>query len=197
MSAEESADIFNRVRAGHDVETILTHVKDGNLLLQLCLVPETRFRYELPYLKSMPVFLKVPGNEYLESIVYEAASMESFRPNAQPCTTLATASTTPAEIGTNEYQSVYLKPYHVAEPYEPLLDTAQPSSWTTVSKDDRLMRTLLRAYFRHEYHSFAVFNKDYFLEDMASGTTECCSSLLVNSLLAYACVSQTQSVQAI
>lgn len=138
----------------------------------------------------MPTFLGAPGNEYLESIVYDAASIGPLCTDTQPPTPMNAASAIFANSGTDGYQSIYLKPYHVAEPYEPLLDTVQPSNWTTVSKDDQLMRTLLRAYFKHEYHSFAVFNKEYFLEDMASGATECCSSLLVNALLAYACVSE-------
>jgi hypothetical protein len=56
------------------------------------------------------------------------------------------------------------------------------------------MRDLLAAYFTHEYHSWPVFQKDYFLEDMANAETDkrrtpCCSALLVNATLAYACVS--------
>ena len=103
-------------------------------MLQLQLIPESRFRYELPYLKSMRTFLKVPGNEYLESILYEAGSTGSFRINAQPYTGIIASSTISADIGTNQYQNVYLKPYYVAEPYEPLLDTVQPSNWTTVGR---------------------------------------------------------------
>ena len=57
------------------------------------------------------------------------------------------------------------------------------------------MRDLLAAYFTHEYHSWPVFHKDHFLEDMASSQkeerrTSCCSSLLVNVTLAFACVNQ-------
>jgi hypothetical protein len=64
-----------------------------------------------------------------------------------------------------------------------------------LSKDDVLLRDLLAAYFTHEYHLFPVFHKDYFLEDIATAQkqrqrTSCCSALLVNATLAYACVSQ-------
>ncbi|PVI01196.1 hypothetical protein DM02DRAFT_717996 [Periconia macrospinosa] len=187
LPEQDAANLFLRVRAGGDITTIVNHVKDGNLLLQLQLVPESRFRYELPYSKSMPEFLRVPGNTYLESLVYEAASLGSLRGQAQSSLGSSASSSISANSGTNEYQSAYLKPYHVAEPYEPLLGSVQPSNWTSISKDDNLMTMLLRAYFKHEYHCFAVLNKDYFLQDMANGATECCSSLLVNALLAYSC----------
>ncbi|KAF3011042.1 hypothetical protein E8E13_011043 [Curvularia kusanoi] len=75
---------------------------------------------------------------------------------------------------------------------EPRLESAKPSEWTTVSKDDALMRKLLAAFFTHEYHLSPAFYKDYFLEDMAVGQKHrtknmCCSSLLVNAVLAWAC----------
>lgn len=70
----------------------------------------------------------------------------------------------------------------------------KPSEWTTVSKDNTLMGQLLTAYLTYEYHLWPIFQEDYFLEDMANpGTDErktpCCSPLLVNATLAYACVS--------
>jgi hypothetical protein len=195
MSAEEGANVLSRIKAGHDAEAILNHVKDGNLLMQLHLVLETRFRYELPYLKSMPKSLCVPGNIYLDSMVYEAASAGFLHSQPQPSTSSSATAIAHTETGTPNYQSLYLKPYHVAETYDPLLDVVQPSRWTNISKNDKLMRILLQAYLKHEYHSFAVFNKTYFFEDMASGATECCSSLLVNALLAYACVSELYSLK--
>jgi hypothetical protein len=51
------------------------------------------------------------------------------------------------------------------------------------------MKDLLAAYFTREYHLLPVFPKDQFLEDMANMKTGCCSSLLVNAVLGYGCVS--------
>jgi len=68
----------------------------------------------------------------------------------------------PVEATSSEYQDQYVKPYHAALFIEPRLANARPSDWTTVSKDDALMRDLLAAYFMHEYHFLPVFQKDYF-----------------------------------
>jgi hypothetical protein len=67
----EAFNILHRIRSGADVYTVLRHVKDGDLLLQLSLVPETRYRYEFPYIADMPAFLEVPDNPYLSSLIYE------------------------------------------------------------------------------------------------------------------------------
>lgn len=195
MPVQESAQVFTRIRAGHDVESLLSQVRGGNILLQLHLVPEARFRYVLPYVSTLPTSLQVPGNEYLKSLVYEATSIGSNPSDPPPPSGHGANPNASSETSSDQSQSVYLKPYHVAETYEPLLDTVQPSKWTTVSSDDRLLRALLGAYFRHEYYSFAIFQKNYFLEDMASGATKCCSPLLVNALLAYAYVSRAQTVK--
>ena len=174
---------------------IVNHVKDGDLLLQLQLVPETRLRYELPYSRDMPSLLLTSGSPYLESLIYEAASQRALQ--SQVHKTIATEPEQrvfPEDYTSPMYQDPYVKPYHAAVFVEPRLENARPSEWTTVSKDDALMRDLLAAYFTHEYHLWPVFQKDYFLEDMADVKTErrrtpCCSALLVNAILAYACVS--------
>lgn len=71
---------------------------------------------------------------------------------------------------------------------EPLLSDAKPSLWTSVCNDDELMRDLLIVLFRCEYQLTAAFHKDLLLEDMTARHTDFCSLLLVNVLLAYACV---------
>ncbi|KAI1042678.1 hypothetical protein LB505_001180 [Fusarium chuoi] len=49
------------------------------------------------------------------------------------------------------------------------------------------MRELIRAYFLQEYDWFTFFHKEYFLDDMISGSNTFCSSLLVNAVLAVGC----------
>lgn len=51
------------------------------------------------------------------------------------------------------------------------------------------MRDLLHLYLLHEYHWLTCFPKDHFLDDMLSESERFCSSLLVNAVLAQACVS--------
>ncbi|KAF2647340.1 hypothetical protein K491DRAFT_772515 [Lophiostoma macrostomum CBS 122681] len=168
LPEQQAVEVFHRVRAGADANAIVNNVKDGNLLLQLHLVPETRFRYELLYSRDM-----------LASLALEAAATEAGH---------RSHSNNSASSG---YQSQYVRPYHAAVFVEPRLDNARPSEWTTVSKDDTLMRNLLAAYFTHEYHLWPVFQKDYFLEAMTQASTgkrrnACCSPLLVNATLTYA-----------
>jgi hypothetical protein len=58
------------------------------------------------------------------------------------------------------------------------------------------MRDLLNVFFRCEYLFASVFQKDYFLEDMAAQRQDFCSSLLVNITLAYSCVRHSLDLMA-
>jgi hypothetical protein len=142
----------------------------------------------------MPASLLTSGSPYLDSIIYEAASWRALQSQVQNHSATELTRVLPGGSTSPMYQGPYVKPYHAAVFVEPLLEKTRPSEWTTVSKDDAFMRDLLAAYFTQEYHLMPVFQKDYFLEDMANGElaekgTPCCSALLVNATLAYACVS--------
>jgi hypothetical protein len=178
----ESLELLRRLRTGGDVEAVVALAKEGDLLLQMALVPESRYRYEFPYVRDMPPFLQHSDNPYLYSTIYEWTS----RPTAT--SEVGSSSGQQCSAG-NEEKSPYLKPFHAAVLVDPLLDSVQPFRWTTVSRDDKLMRDLLRIYFLREHMWFTYLNKNLFLEDMASGSTRFCSSLLVNAILAFACVS--------
>ena len=175
----EAFSILERIRNGVDIQTILRHVKDGDLLLQLSLIPETRYRYEFPYLTDMPSFLDVPNNPYLSSLIYE----NTFK--------LITSKQLPTDSnnGEAEYQNMYMIPYHAVKIIDRRLDAAIVSKWTAVSADDVLLRKLLEAYFLFEFTSLPCFHKDSFLEDLVACRHHFCSSLLVNAVLAAACVS--------
>ncbi|KAK4154424.1 nitrogen assimilation transcription factor nirA [Chaetomidium leptoderma] len=177
----ESNEIVKRIKDGSDPACILRHIREGDLLLQLALVPETRYRFVFPYIEEMRASLVRPDNPYLGSWVYEW--------------TKSSGSSVPQKLilagqsnGNVEPQGPYSKPYHAAEVVDPLLGTVKPSEWTTVSSDDALMRKMLANYFLGNYEWLAPFQKDYFLEDMAAGRDGCCSSLLVNSVLAFASI---------
>lgn len=81
-----------------------------------------------------------------------------------------------------------MKPFHAAIVEDPVLESVKPSIWTNVTANDALMRDLLGAYFLREHTWYTDINTNLSLDDMALGTTDCCSSLLVNALLAFACV---------
>ncbi|KAL6907142.1 hypothetical protein GGI43DRAFT_420896 [Trichoderma evansii] len=180
LSDQEAEHVFQRIRSGADVTTILNHIKVGNVLVQMAVTPETRLRYVFPYRSEMPEDIFI-NNPYMESKIYEAASLHS---NASRYT----ASNFDDSISSDEYQNLYIKPFHSAEVIDPLLTNAKPSAWTAVCNDDVLMRNLLSVFFRCEHHFTSAFQKDYFLEDMATKRKDFCSELLVNIVLAYSCV---------
>ncbi|KAH8897378.1 hypothetical protein GQ53DRAFT_638658 [Thozetella sp. PMI_491] len=182
LPERESQAVLQRIRAGTDIATILNHVQAGDLLLQLAVQPETRFRYDFPYRSDMPQDF-LPNNPYLDSFIYDVTFPY---PSAQ--SSKLPVSSPVASLGSEEYRSLYLKPFHAAEVMDPRLTDAKPSQWTTVCDDDALMRALLAVFLRCEFHFTAAFQKDYFLEDMAAQRNDFCSSLLVNITLAYACV---------
>jgi hypothetical protein len=63
----------------------------------------------------------------------------------------------------------------------------QREQWTTVTSDRELVEHLLALYFCWEYPVFATLSKNHFMKDFRAGSTNYCSPLLVNALLALAC----------
>jgi hypothetical protein len=187
MPDSEAENVLKRIRAGADASTIVNQVRAGNVLIQMALTPETRYRYELPYRSEMPTDF-LPNNPYLDSLLYESTSLYTDNTKAEGLGKNPVESAITTRDCLSDYRSLYLKPFHAAHVIEPLLSNAGISSWTSVCTDDTLMRDLLAHLFLCEYHTAAAFQKDWFLEDMAAQKHDFCSSLLVNVLLAYSCV---------
>ncbi|KAK0726762.1 hypothetical protein B0T26DRAFT_737695 [Lasiosphaeria miniovina] len=181
----EVAAILRRIRAGEQPEAILRHVRHGDLLLQLSVVPEFRYPYEFPFMVKFPARLQTPRNVHPSSLVYEWDGQQSVEQTQGQRQQQAMAVAEPAF--SMQPHGPYSMPFHAAEVVDPLVDEAEPSKWTSVSPDNSLMRSLLRAYFLHEYNWYTCFQKDCFLEDINTGRRRFCSSLLVNALLAMAC----------
>jgi len=173
-SEAESIAILRRIRSGASVEAVVRHVKDGDLLVQMAIVPESSRRYSFPLVREFPASLLIPSNSYLRSPMYQATFQQD--------------SAREAELAVL-YQPQYLKPYHGAELLEPLLNEVVASKWTNVISDNYLFRKLLSAYILHQYRGCPAFRKELFLRDMAAGRTTHCSQLLVNAVLAFATVS--------
>ncbi|KAL2261349.1 hypothetical protein VTK26DRAFT_4346 [Humicola hyalothermophila] len=188
---QEAEEVFRRIRTGADASSILRHVNYGDVLVQLALVPEARFRYEFPYIPEMPPYLCRPDNQYLYSEVYEFALRQHSdgpqRTGHSQQRLLPDSPTDTSFVDGAGHRDPYLKPYLSAKVIHPWLDSVKPSKWTVVSKDDALMRRILHDYFLFEYDAFTFFHKDYFLEDMATGNPGFCSQLLVNAILCLGC----------
>ncbi|KAI1465251.1 uncharacterized protein F4812DRAFT_440233 [Daldinia caldariorum] len=175
-SETETLEILRRIRTGDDVNSILRHARDGDLLIQLSLAPEARRRYEFPYIRDMPSYILMSDNLYLRSFVYET----TFR---APPTHGFETETQREGYGDERY----LKPYHAAQVVEPSFDDVNVSKWTSVSSDNHLLRRLLTSYVLYQHPWTAAFHIEPFIKDMISGRTDFCSSLLVNAALAAAC----------
>ncbi|KAG4222674.1 hypothetical protein PC116_g28852 [Phytophthora cactorum] len=131
----------------------------------------------------MPSYILKSDNLYLRSFVYET----TFR--APPSHGFETET---QREGYGDER--YLKPYHAAQVVEPNFDDADVAHWTNVTTDNHLLRRLLTSYLYYQHPWTAAFHMDYFVKDMMSGKTDFCSSLLVNSVLAAACVSLVDSI---
>jgi hypothetical protein len=179
----EAHEIVRRIRAGTDAETMAHQLSTADLLLQVQLEPETRYRYQFLYSALMPSYLQTPTNPFLHSLIYEWNEKDEA----------GKASVPPLSESERKNKAQYLRPIHAASIVDPRMDEIVPSKWTSVNADDDLMRTLIRAYFIYEYDWFTFFHKDYFLDDMLAGSSTFCSPLLVNAILAVGCVSRHES----
>lgn len=170
----EALDIVRRIRADHaDVGKVVRQVKQGCLLLQLALTPDTRFRYTFDYLQlpDMPVSLLSNDNPYLDTLCWD----NPF-PNVDKRTSDETREDCP-----------YLRPYHAAQLHDERISRVKAAQWTSVVIDDQLFRDLLSSYFIYHYPTYYAFQKDLFLNDMVNNKSRFCTPLLVNAVLALSC----------
>ncbi|RBA09644.1 hypothetical protein FPRO05_14343 [Fusarium proliferatum] len=173
----EAHEIVRRIRAGTDAETMAHQLSTTDLLLQVQLEPETRYRYQFLYSRLMPSYLQTPTNPFIRSLIYEWNENDEAGKVSVP----------PLSESEQKYKAQYLRPVHAASIVDPRMDEIVPSKWTTVNANDDLMRTFIHAYFLYEYDWFTFFHKDYFLDDMLAGSSTFCSPLLVNAILAVGC----------
>ena len=177
---EEAAAILQRLRQGIEVNSLLELLQAGDQLIQVHARPETRLHFEFPYRRQMPTALFTSNNPYLASTMYKSIN-----------TALIGDTTLQSGSGSTEnsfHPSPYVKPYALATIVDPRFAEVTPSRWTDVLVDDDFCRMLLKLYFQYEHQFSGSFQKDLFLDDMISGSTTFCSKLLVNAILALACV---------
>ena len=181
----DAQTVMQRVRSSDDVETIVNHVRAGDLLVQMAVVPETRFRYQFPYRSEMPE-IYVPNNAYLGSLIFEGASLRLQKPSSESSNPMMPSDS--SDILVDSLDCLYLQPFHAAKVINPLVSRAKVTAWTSVCNDNVLLQDLLLTFLRCEYQLIAAFHMDLFLEDLIAQKNEFCSSLLVNVILGYACV---------
>lgn len=183
---QDAVQIFKRIRGGADIHTVLRYVNYGDPLVQLSVVPESRFRFEFPFSTEMPPLLLQPDNPYLHSDIYELALVRVSEAKKRLPSPASSSMSSPDAGPQND---PYVKPFYSAAVLDEWPDSIKPSRWTNVSTDDGLMRKLLHEYFLHEYEGFTFFHKDFFLQDMARQEQRFCSALLANAVLCAGCVS--------
>lgn len=71
----------------------------------------------------------------------------------------------------------------------PDLSDLQISNWTTVPVTNDFAAKALRLYLQTDHHVLGLFDAELFVHDLLDLRQEFCSTLLVNSLLFWACVS--------
>jgi hypothetical protein len=71
---------------------------------------------------------------------------------------------------------------------------ASTRGWTSVTSDTQILVSILSTWTTREYSYYHYLDRDAFLDDMAGGRSDFCSELLVNALLASACVSPESCV---
>ena len=175
---DDASAILQHIRSGASVDAVLQHVREGDLLLQLSLIPETRRRYEFPDNLDIPAcFSSGIGSAYLKSLIYELRVPEQNDQQQTP---------------NLQFKIQYLRPFHSAELVESLISDAKISSWTNVSPNEDMLKRLMQHYFLHQFQFWPFFHKDYFLGDLQAGKKQFCSSLLVNAILADATHSYTR-----
>ncbi|KAF5566611.1 cupin domain-containing protein [Fusarium napiforme] len=146
MSDEDAAETLRRLRSGMDAASILSHVKNGQLLIQLSLSADTTRRYEFPYISVIPSHLVIPGNMYLDSLLSHAtlpaSALHAIRETGNPSATagqIAQGETVDRNPDTSDNHITYLVPYHAARMQSALDVPDRSKMWLFESLSYRFM----------------------------------------------------------
>lgn len=187
---DEALAIFNSVRRGNAPNDIVRCVEHGDVLLQLNLRPEARYRYEFPFRKEMPAYLLRSKSRYLRSLLFEPpfpVSSSASDPIFNEPSSSSQETRTPPSSSIPHPSDCYTKPYSAVTLLEPLLTDANISRWTSVPLTPAFLQRLMQTYLLHSWPVFTHFHKGLFLLDLRAGRRRFCSSLLVNAVLAASC----------
>lgn len=174
---------------GATVGSMVSRFRNGDLLVQESSAPVTMLRFRFPYRDEMPVAIQRSESEYVRSVMFEAVHAGSLLSTEgegkqlqqrRPLHELYPLS--------KRFPPQYLMSYHSAKLVDPRLEMVNVTRWTHVISDNTLFVSMLSAYLLQEYPGFPVFHKDTFLQALVDGDRTFCSPLLVNALMAEACV---------
>ena len=106
---QDAQRIFKEARSGADVETILRQVAHRDPRSQLSVAPETRYRYDFPYISKMPAGLVTDDSPYLRSFVHEAAA--TYTVSKHYIDLLQPSTPSLQRIKDVDYSAAYQKPF--------------------------------------------------------------------------------------
>ncbi|KAM3541029.1 hypothetical protein ARSEF1564_006069 [Beauveria bassiana] len=173
LPEQDAQGVFQRIRAGTGLGTILRQVRAGDALLQMAVPPETSFRYSFPYLESVfyeTASARRPRNEEPSQALGGDGDGGARQPLARVRQQRSKDNDSSAAANHNaENDGVYLSPLHAERVLEPRLTGVQIAPLMRVCDDEPLMRDLLEMSLRCEYQSKSAFHKDYFFQDLVAG----------------------------
>ncbi|KAI1111025.1 hypothetical protein F5Y14DRAFT_426851 [Nemania sp. NC0429] len=70
---DDATSITRRIQQGEDIDSLLRSLSTADVLLQLHVKPETRYRFQCPDRIDMPIYLRRADNPYLNALLYDAA----------------------------------------------------------------------------------------------------------------------------
>ncbi|KAK4983665.1 hypothetical protein LTR50_007094 [Elasticomyces elasticus] len=209
----EASVILKQIRSGDDIDTVLTLISDGDLLFRPRRTTAGQFQAGLNMLdnpvagSSSHVTQSSTTRDHAQANLSDGHDMNEFSPRKRAA---REAPMLPAYGDSPQLSSSYRSPSASHTPYG-LVDTrsfvASPAQlearasyerpefnveaqlWTSVIRDNALMSHLLTVYFTYSHKFFCWFEKESFIEDLLQGGTDFCSPLLVNAVLALACIS--------
>ncbi|KAM3505753.1 hypothetical protein MY11210_007842 [Beauveria gryllotalpidicola] len=178
LPEQDAQGVFQRIRAGTGLGTILRQVRAGNALLQMAVPPETSFPYSFPYLNSvfyettsvLAAAPRPPRNEEPAQSLGGDGGGGARQPLARVRQQRSKDNDSSAAANHNaENDGVYPSPFHAERVLQPRLTGVQIAPLMRVCDDEPLMRDQLEMSLRCESQSESAFHKDYSFEDLAAG----------------------------
>ncbi|KAI9729058.1 MAG: hypothetical protein M1828_000143 [Chrysothrix sp. TS-e1954] len=216
-NAEESAEVFRRLRSGTDLHVVAEQVQAGRLLSGVGLRKGSNDSAQ-PLSPLNPSNVELPRPSQADRLIKMLATSNSvqvtdiirrMRNGEDPGSILSTLGAAPmppkpllkraSPPGIETHYSRQDRLFgmvkgadvgktHVADMSGSEFIVSQTSRpWTTVTNDQDLIGHLLNLYFSWQHSFFQSFPEKLFRSDMAAGRTKFCSSILVNAICAAGC----------